>query len=62
MDKLLKEIEECGYECEAGSLELNVAWQELKEKVERYEREVQWLYGKLNMIGGIIEKSRGEFK
>lgn len=32
-----KEIEPCGYECEAGRLELNIVWQELKERVGRYE-------------------------
>jgi hypothetical protein len=37
----IKEIEACNYECEAGKLELNVAWQELKEKAERYEKALE---------------------
>lgn len=40
LDKI-KEIEACNYECEAGKLDLNVAWQELKEKAERYEKALE---------------------
>lgn len=30
---LLKEIEACGFECEAGPLERHVSWQELKRRL-----------------------------
>jgi hypothetical protein len=29
--EIIEQLEACGYECEAGPLENNVAWQELKE-------------------------------
>ncbi len=34
----------------------------LDYEIERLEKENMWLYGKLNMIGDIIEKSRDESK
>jgi hypothetical protein len=33
-----KDIESCGYECEAGKLELNIAYNELKQRVGYYEK------------------------
>jgi hypothetical protein len=47
LDKI-KEIEACNYECEAGKLDLNVAWQELKEKAERYEKALKFYANKEN--------------
>jgi hypothetical protein len=31
LQECVKEIERCGFECEAGSLELSTAWQKIKE-------------------------------
>lgn len=38
------------------------AVQQAIEMLERLEKEKQWLYGKLNMISGIIERGRVESK
>ncbi len=38
------------------------AVQQAIEMLERLEKEKQWLYGKLNMISGIIKRGRVESK
>ena len=38
LDEAIKQIESCGYNCEAGPLELNVAWEEIRRAVEEVER------------------------
>lgn len=34
LQEIIEQLEACGYECEAGPLENNVAWQELKQKAQ----------------------------
>ena len=37
LDELIPQLKSCGYECEAGKLECNVAFRQIKEVVERIE-------------------------
>jgi hypothetical protein len=37
LQEIIEQLESCHYECEAGTLENNVAWRELKERVEAIE-------------------------
>jgi hypothetical protein len=43
MDEIFTELELCNFECEAGKLENNVSYQELKEKVREMQKEVERL-------------------
>lgn len=55
LDKF-EEIESCGYECEAGKLELNVTYQELKLYVKKQEKDIEDLFESLQ-IANISRKS-----
>jgi predicted DNA binding CopG/RHH family protein len=35
LTEIIEQLESCNYECEAGRLENNVAWQELKKMAQR---------------------------
>ena len=37
MEELIKNIEECEYECLAGNLKQNINWIELKEKASKID-------------------------
>jgi hypothetical protein len=39
LGEIIEQLESCGYECEAGRLEDNLAWRELKEMAESEEDE-----------------------
>ena len=40
VEKLLTEIESCGYECQAGALQSNMAWQDLRRIVTAQQHEI----------------------
>jgi hypothetical protein len=38
LQEIVEQLESCNYECEAGTLENNVAWRELKQIIAYAER------------------------
>lgn len=41
LNEIIEQLESCNYECEAGSLENNIAWIELKERKEFLEKLIE---------------------
>lgn len=40
--EIIEQLESCNYECEAGNLENNIAWQELEQRIEFIEKLLEY--------------------
>jgi hypothetical protein len=50
LQEIIEQLESCNYECEAGRLENNVAFIELKKVLQRaYDLEQEWMKAKSEM-------------
>lgn len=57
MEELIKNIEECEYECLAGNLEQNINWIELKEKASKIDEIIwSWRHGNFASCEEVIKE------
>ena len=57
LEELIKNIEECEYECLAGNLKQNINWIELKEKASKIDEIIwSWRHGNFASCEEVIKE------